>query len=450
MTPQTAEETAARLRADGVRTLTGLISDSGGVMRAKTVPAARIEAFAERGMGASLTWPQFCVDNAVPLTPDVSVVGDLRLTADLSTARILDNGLAWAVADVRDQDGERSPYCWRDVLRRQVTALENDGISTLIGHELEFALTDTAGRPLGDEFGWPCYGAGVYSELAVFGAELCERLDAAGIPVEQIHAEYGLGQFEISLPPREPIIAADNILLARTIIGRLAREHQLMASFSPVPYFGGSGNGAHLHLSMTSAGRPLFSGGTGIEGLTAGAEAAIAGIIDGLPAATAVLAGTVVSGQRLHPGHWSGAWACWGAENREAALRYLRPTSGNPHGANLEVKSVDSGANPWLSTGLILGLARIGMSAKLTAPTPTDLDPGALTPAEREAAGITLLPSTSTQRLALFEASPAMHAILGEPLHAAILAMRRHEATLEVTTESVQDLNDKFRFAWSA
>ena len=440
------DEQAAALRGAGIRTLTGVISDSGGVVRAKTVPAARIESFARHGMGASLTWPQFCVDNAVPLTRDVSVVGDLRLTADLGTARVLDSGIGWAVADVRDQDGNRSPYCWRDVLRRQVVALTGLGIEVLVGHEMEFALTDEQGQALGEQFGWPCYGAGVYSELAEFAADLCERLDAAGVPLEQVHAEYGLGQFELSLPPREPLTAADNVLLARSVVGRVAREHHLRASFSPVPFAGGSGNGAHLHLSMTRDGRPLFSGGDIAGHLTPDAAAAVAGILTGLPAAMAVLAGTVVSGERLHPGHWSGAWSCWGLENREAALRYLAPTHGNPHGANLEVKCVDSGANPWLASGLVLGLARAGIEDRLTAPSPVTVDPADLSPAERAAGGIALLPATADEQLAAFEADDRVRRILGAPLAAAVLAVRRHEATIDPS----QDLHRLFRFAWSA
>src|SRR3712207_8310712 len=85
---------AERLREAGLRTLTGVVSDSGGVIRAKTVPARRIESFARSGMGASLTWPVFCVDNGIAMTPEVGVVGDLRLTADLERAVVLDSGRA--------------------------------------------------------------------------------------------------------------------------------------------------------------------------------------------------------------------------------------------------------------------------------------------------------------------------------------------------------------------
>ena len=42
-----------------------------------------------------------------------------------------------------------------------------------------------------------------------------------------------------------------------------------------------------------------------------------------LPALLAVGAPTVASYLRLIPSHWAGAFACWGLENREAAVRFV-------------------------------------------------------------------------------------------------------------------------------
>ncbi len=446
MTDSEYHTKADQLRAAGLRTLSGVISDSGGVMRSKSVPAARIESFARSGMGASLTWPQFCVDNAVAITEVVGVVGDLRLTVDLDSAVVLEHGLGWAVADVRDQEGNRSPYCWRDVVRREVAALQALGIDCLVGHEMEFILTDLHGHVLGESLGWPAYGLGAYLELGEFAAEVCEKLAAVDIPVEQIHAEYGTGQFELSLPPRPPVRAADNVLLARTIICRTAKKYGTLASFSPVPFSGNSGNGAHLHMSFTRDGVPLLSGGSETEGLHPEGAQAIAGIVRHLSSTIAVLAGTVVSGERMQPGHWSGAWACWGVENREAAVRVLIANNGNPHGANVEVKCVDAGANPWLSSGLLLGLARYGIEHGLDLPDQVTNDPAELSDAEKMAAAVVRLPSTAKERLALFESDPVVKQILGEPLHDAILAVRRHEAIAYEAT----DAHAATRFAWSS
>ena len=86
------------------------------------------------------------------------------------------------------------------------------------------------------------------------------------MPAEQVHAEYGADQFEVSLPPADPVTTADRTVLARLLIGRAAARHGLGVSFSPVPFAGGAGNGAHLHLSLADADGPLLSGGPGRTG----------------------------------------------------------------------------------------------------------------------------------------------------------------------------------------
>lgn len=191
---------AGELRDAGAHLLIGAISDSGGVLRAKAASAERIEAFARSGMGASLTWPVFCVDNWVAITDDIGVVGDLRLTADLNASVMLDDQIAWAPADVRDQAGQRSPLCWRDVARRQAQRFADLGIDILAAFELEFTITDEDGNRLGDKLGWPAYGLGPLSEHAELAIAIVDELAKVGLPVEQFHAEYGTGQLELSLP----------------------------------------------------------------------------------------------------------------------------------------------------------------------------------------------------------------------------------------------------------
>ena len=182
------------------------------------------------------------------------------------------------------------------------------------------------------------------------------------------------------------------------------------------------------------------------QGLTDAGARAVAGIVRHLPEAIAVLAGTVVSDERLQPGHWSGAFACWGVENREAAVRLLLANNGNPHGANVEVKCVDSGANTYLATGLVLGFAALGIEGRLELPDPVTVDPTALTPEQAHAAAAVKLPNDAAARIELFEKSDAALAVLGPALHAAVVAVRRYESSLPGDT----DLHALTRFAWSS
>jgi glutamine synthetase len=430
-----------RLTESGVRLLAGSVVDMAGVARAKTVPMRRAGDFHTAGMGASPTWNVFCVDNAIAFTERLGVIGDLRLRVDLAAARVLGDGWAWAPAEMFDQAGAPSPNCARGRLRRIQARAEAEGLTVLTGHELEFVLTDADGAPL-SERRWQAYGLGSVMREGEFLADLSRALEGARLRVEQLHAEFGTGQFELSLGPAEPVRAADDACLARLVIGRVAAAHGMTPSFSPLPFHDGAGNGAHVHLSLARDGRPLLSGGAGPHGLTDEGAAAVAGIVAGLPDTVGVLSGSLLSPARLAPGHWSGAFACWGLENREAAVRLLADTPGNPHGASVEVKCGDPSANVYLASALILGLALNGIERSTPLPAEVRVNPADDPSAVR-------LPATQAQVLDALAGSAAARAILGEDILDALLAVRRHEldAYGDVGTAV---LAERFRFAWTS
>ncbi|MEC3998240.1 glutamine synthetase family protein [Actinacidiphila sp. DG2A-62] len=431
----------AELGTAGVRVLVGSVVDMGGVARAKSVPLRRIGEFHRSGMGASPTWGSFCVDNTIVFTERLGVVGDLRLRADLAAARAIGDGYAWAPAEVFGQDGEEWPGCARGRLRRVQAAAEAAGLTATVGHELEFTLTDAAGEPL-PERRWQPYGLGTLLEHGGLAAELTDALEEAGAPVEQVHAEFGTGQFEVSLSPSAPLESADRVVLARLVIGRVVRAHGLLASFSPLPFGGGAGNGAHVHLSLERAGVPLLSGGQGPHGLTREGAAMLGGIVAGLPETVALLAGSVLSFARLVPGSWAGAYACWGLENREAAVRLVAATRGNPHGANVEVKCGDPAANVYLATAAVLGLAVRGVARGAELPPEVRVDPSTDPSAVR-------LPVDQGAALDALAASALARDIVGDDILDATLAVRRHEQTTYGELP-VPALADRFRFAWTS
>jgi glutamine synthetase len=443
--PVLADSEVAQVRAEltaaGVRVLIGSIVDMAGVARAKTVPLRRAGDFHRAGMGASPTWNVFCIDNTIAFTERLGVVGDLRLRADLEAVRPVGGGCAWAPAELFEQDGEPSPQCARGRLRAVVAAAAAAGLTVRAGHELEFTLTDADGGAL-PERRWQPYGLGPLLERDGFVVELTDALEEAGVGVEQVHAEYGPGQFEVSLSPSDPLASADQVVLARLVTGRVSRAYGLLASFSPLPFGGGAGNGAHLHLSWERDGVPLLSGGDGPHGLTAGGAAALGGIVAGLPGTLAVFGGSVLSPARLAPGLWSGAFACWGLENREAAVRLLAATRGNPHGASVEVKCGDPSANVYLATATALGLALDGIARGAALPAEVRRDPARDPSAVR-------LPATQGAVLNAFADSATARTLLGERIVEATLAVRRYEQRTYGELP-VPDLAERFRFAWSS
>lgn len=448
MTTPLAGAGIAQLEADGIDTVIGTVVNPAGLTHAKTVPIQRTSAFANPGLGASPVWHGFAIDRAgIAFTEGISVVGDERVRIDLEGLRVLGDGLAWAPGAFFDQDGQPVPSCARGTLARIESRLADAGLRALVGHEIEFLLVDPDGNRLPGNL-WAQYGLAGVLEHEGFVRDVTAAARAAGVAIEQFHPEYGVNQFEISLAPRSPVAAADQLILARIIISRVARTYGMRVSLSPVPFAGSVGSGAHQHFSLLRGDDPVFSGGDGPHGLTAQGQAAIGGIVAGLPAAQLIFCGSIVSGLRMQPGNWAGAYDCWGTENREAAVRYLHAGPGNPYGANVEVKIVDPSANPYFATAAILGLALDGIERNAALPQEIPVDPATLSDEQRSAAGVVALSADQGVQIAALDGSQTMRAILGDPAIDVLVAVRRYEQETYSHLDA-EALTDKFRMAWS-
>ncbi len=438
----------AQLEAEGVDTVIGTVVNAAGLTQAKTVPIRRTNTFADPGLGASPSWHAFAIDQTgIAFTDDVGVVGDQRLRIDLSALRIIGDGLAWAPGAFFEQDGTPVSVCGRGTLARVEAALAEAGIQAAIGHEIEFVLVDPDGGRLPSTL-WAQYGLAGVLEHEAFVRDVTGAAAATGVGIEQLHPEYGANQFEISLSPLPPVAAADQLALIRLIIGRAARRHGMRVSLSPAPFAGEFGSGAHQHFSLTTTDGPLFSEGTGVQGMTPTGESAIAGVLRGLPEAQGVLCGSIVSGLRMRPGNWAGAYACWGTENREAAVRFVKAGPGSPRAANVEVKIVDPSANPYLASAAILGLALDGIQNKAVLPPETTTDPAKLSAADRERTGVLRLPGAQAEVIAVLDGSKRLRGILGDPVVNMAVAVRSMEQE-RYRDLAAEQLADKFRMAWS-
>ncbi|KQY09104.1 glutamine synthetase [Mycobacterium sp. Root135] len=446
-TPLTAAATST-LESAGVTTLVGTVVNAAGLCHAKTVPLSRMSAFANPGLGASPVWHVFTIDQSgIAVGGAIGVVGDQRIRVDVDALRILGDGLAWAPGSFFDQDGAPDPFCSRGALARIEERLAAAGLSALVGHEMEFVLVAPDGAALPSHL-WAQYGLAGVLEFEGFVRDVTEAATTAGVSVEQFHPEYGANQFEISLAPKPPVAAADQLMATRILVARTARRHGLRVSLSPVPFAGSVGSGAHQHFSLRHDGVPLFSGGQGAQGMRPAGEAAVAGVLAGLPEAQAMLCGSILSGLRMQPGSWAGASVCWGTENREAAVRFLRGGPGNAHGANVEVKVVDPTANPYLATAAILGLALDGIERELPLLPEVAVDPGTLSADERTTADIGLLSTDQGAVVTALAESALLRGILGDAVVDSVVAVRRyeHEHFADLTPE---ELAEKFRLAWS-
>ena len=434
----------------GVVGVAATFVDNSGITRVKTVPLHRLPSLASWGVGSSSSFDLFRFDDHIAGAGlGVEPVGDLRVIADLSRAipLVAQPGWAWAPADRYQQSGDPHPQCSRLLLRRLTDELAASGISVRSAFEIEWVISAADGDDFVPGVRGPGYGMTRLIERSsycrgVIGALLDQR-----VKVEQFHPEYAAGQLEVSVAAEGPVEAADTSVLVRQTIRAVGQEHGLRTSFSPKVAVPGVGNGGHVHLSLWRDGQNLMAAGTGEFGLTDTAQAFCGGILGRLPALLAIGCPSPASYLRLLPSHWAGAYAAWGLENREAAMRMVTGSAGSgPWAANVEFKCFDLLANPYLLLAGLLAAGSAGLAEDATLPDPVDVDPAALgdeTLAER---GIARLPTRLDEAVEAFAADEAVTAAFGPELVASLLALRRSEIEL-FADASDEEIADALRWA---
>jgi glutamine synthetase len=407
-------------------------ADNNGIPRSRIVPIGGLADAAYRGVGATSLFAVFDSHDTITYghaglaTPS----GDIRLVPVIDRLRRLAGqpALAWAPVRQVAADGSPWPYCQRTVLEAQVAEGARRGLEFRAGYELEFAVAPAGSADIVSAPGHPgpAYSPHALVGLDGFVAALLHDFAANGLRIGQLHAEYGVAQLELSLAATDPLAAADDQLLARQTIHAAARTHGLAVSFAPLIGLGAAGNGWHLHTSVRRKGRNLLAG----EGVPSEEGAGyLAGLLRDLPALTALTAPSVPSTLRLRPGFFAGAYAFWGVENREAPLRYV-PGSvllGADH-ANVELKTSDASANPYLALAAVLAAGMAGIEDSPALPEPIGEDPDGWSEGERETRGVRRLPADPAEQDAALLASPRIAGVLGDELLGAFRAVRASDA----------------------
>jgi glutamine synthetase len=408
--------------------------DDAGITRVKSVPVSQLPQLAAWGVGASTSFDYFRFDDWLAAPPDgTAPVGDLRIIPDLRRLVPLaaQPGWAWTPGDRYRQDGEPHGRCNRILLQRVVDGAAADDLEIKAAIEIEWVVSAGEGDDFVSAAVGPAYGMTRLIGVSDYARDVVEALSTEGVEVEQFHPEYAAGQLELSVAAESPVDAADTSVLVRSTIRAVGRRYGYRTSFSPKVEAEGVGNGGHLHLSVWRDGQNLMAGGEGPCGLTPIGEAFAAGILRRLPALLALGAPSVASYLRLVPSHWAGVYACWGLENREAALRMITGSAGSSHwAANLEVKCVDLTANPYLLLAGLLAAGLDGVDVQANLPDPVDVDPAALTPQELSRRGVQRLPTSLRESTDALGRDLVLHAALGPDLIDAVLAVRESEIEL--------------------
>jgi glutamine synthetase len=410
-----------------------LYCDNGGVIRGKATGIKGLPARLEDGIG--LTVAMMAMNSLDQLQPveGMGPVGEIRLVPDPDTFVILPYAPHSAAFSCDMLTGDRAPWgaCPRSFLKRMRERAAAQGLQLRAAFEAEFSLAERAPDGAFAPFDATlCFGGIAMTMAAPFVDDLVAALEAQGMTVEQYYPELAHGQHELSISHSEALRAADNQVKLRETIRGVAWNRGLYASLAPKPWPNAAGNGAHIHFSLwDEEDRNVFYDPGTADNLSARGRQFLAGVLAHLPGLVALTCPSVNSYRRLQPQSWSSAFAVYGHDNREAALRIASPFWSDAAGTiNLELKAADASCNPYLALGGLLAAGLDGLERRLEPGEPTEVDPASLSEAERQERGIARLPSSLDEAAAALEADRVLQEALGPMLVHSYLTVRRSEA----------------------
>ena len=430
----TIEDVVARAQDDGVRLIRFLYCDPSGVIRGKNVHIDRLADRMREGVG--LTRAQNAVNmlEAFVHVEGMEPVGEIRVVPDPSTYTVLPwvERTAGLLSDQVGHDGLDWGGCTRGFLKRAISAADTAGIRVMASFENEFYLAEERDGRVDPWANGPVYSSAGMDRAAAVMIDIVDALEAQDLEVEQAINEYGPGQQEIAVRYTDALRAADNQLKFRDAVrGTTETRHGLIASFAPKPFADGIGSGAHIHFSLWSTDEStnlLYGADVGQRLLSDLGRHFVAGVMAHLPALVALTCPSFNSYDRLRPDAWAGSTVSWGLDNRECAVRVASPFRGREaESTNVELKACDPSCNPYLALGGLIYAGLDGVSRGLEPPEPARLNPSRMNEAERRRHGITALPSSLRQSLALLQSDPILYPELGDLLGRCLIAVRMAE-----------------------
>ncbi|WAZ21809.1 glutamine synthetase family protein [Streptomyces cinnabarinus] len=430
--------------------------DPHGLFRSKTLTVEAFRTALRNGMDFSPGPFVFDTGHAVAVdifapgggigVPELSGAGDFLVVPDPLTFRELpytEARTGWVVADEYLRDGRPHPLSSRAVLRRTLDRAAADGWTFVVGLEVEWYLTRSAGeRRPGRIGGFGVQGAapevepvddgyqfnhdGLTDALMPVLTPLTRALRALGLPLRSVEHESGPGQVEFTFSPMEGLAAADAMLLLRTVTKQICARAGYHASFMALPGLDGfDPSGWHLHQSLFRAegsggtGGNAFMAADGAGPLSRTGLAYVGGLLEHARDVSALCVPTVNGYRRLAERHTlSPDRIVWSPENRGAMVRVLG-APGEPS-THVENRIGEPCANPYLYLAAQLAAGLDGIERGLRPGAPAT-DPHA--PAD------SALPADLEEAVRALEGSALCRELLGAPLTECLVRLKRSEHT---------------------
>jgi glutamine synthetase len=360
---------------------------------------------------------------------------DLVVHPDVETVRDLSWRPGWKVclATPSWPDGTPCEFASREVFRTVVEDVADLGYDVMAAIEYEIRLWDEHGEPLSSGISYSLNEIGRFDR---FVDDLARALQGLGVDLSAVHTEAGPGLLELNLSPGRGLAAADGATMVKFAATQVAASMGLRASFLAKTVPGEEGSSGHVHLSCWTGETNAFAGATAEDPLPEPLAAAIAGVLEHLPAASLLLNPTINSYKRLVPGWFAPINATWGYENRSCAVRAIRSARSDLW--RFECRRPGADANPYLALAAIAASAADGIRRGATPPDAIEGDAYALP-------DLPELPGSLESAIRAFEEDDRLRKLLGEAFSEYYVTSRAWElkAWRETVTDWERDRYDR-------
>jgi glutamine synthetase len=438
-----------KIEKDGIKFVRVAWPDPHGVSRAKMITIPTFLGVLANGYNinvatttidaaGSRTFSSFTRGGGMDLE-EMTGSPNLIIVPDPATFRVLpwEPNIGWILCDEYFTAGVPFHFSPRQLLRKKLRRLEELGMRSVVGLEVEWYLLRVAEDHLTDEHiggpgrkgrairtfpTEPGYSLHSESNLDLIQAPLsalANAYDKLELPLRSVEKELGPGQIECTFAPRDALEAADNLVLFRTATRQICRRMGYLATFMCRPRIEGYySSGWHLHQSLVDASteQNLFTPQKAGESLSPLGKSYLGGLLRHA-IASAVFANPTVNGyRRFRANSLAPDRVAWGLDHRGVMLRVL--SAANDPASRIENRIGEPSANPYLYvlSQLIAGLDGIDNTHD---PGPPETDP--------YTADRTMLPKSLKDALIAMEAEPLFCRELGKVFVDYYLKIKRTE-----------------------
>ena len=405
--------TAQCLDASGIELVRFAWCDLHGMLRGKTLVAARALQAMQDGVGmvstlllkdsADRTAYKVLEAGGAAGLPGFEFAGNVMLLADPASFKQLPwaDKTGWVQCQSWFPDARPVAFDTRRILRTALGKLAEAGYGMKCGLEIEFHIykinADGLRHALDpQQASWPGPAPDVsmvhpgyhllseqWMDMAEEPMRIVQRAaQALGLPLLSLEIELGPSQFEAVFDATDAQSAADNMVLFRSAVKQALRRAGYHATFMcrpPFPHIMSSG--WHLHQSLVDlkTGANLFMRETPAPGttpldaqytLSTAGEHYLAGLLAHAPGMTAFCTPTINGYDRFRPNALAPQSVLWGRDNRGAMLRVIGQC--RDPATRIENRVGEPAANPYLYLASQIYAGLDGLRRQLPAPQATN------------------------------------------------------------------------------